>query len=112
MPAGSRPAIASAPVDVHGGAFLSLINHAAAWRAEEHYANPGPIQFSGSTADSRTESLNLERRQYMRRITQLREKLDLIRELCRPGVSDALLDAAVGGVSSLADILDGIKQRE
>jgi diphosphate-dependent phosphofructokinase len=109
---GVRPAIDSAPVDVHGGAFQALVRSSAAWREGEHYANPGPIQFGGSTADSRTETLSLEQRAYMKRITLLRQRLDAIRDLIRPGVSDALLDAATSGATSLAEILAVIKQRE
>ncbi len=109
---GARPVIPSSPADVHGGAFLALNKHLAAWRAGEHYANPGPIQFAGSQADSRTALLSLDSRQYMRRITELRTKLDAIRDICRPGVSDALLDAAISGITSLADILAVVKQRE
>lgn len=109
---GIRPTIPSSPVDVHGGAFQHLSQHAGEWRRGEFYANPGPIQYTGSTADSRTACLSLERHQYMKRIELLRAKLDIIRDICRPGVSDSLLDAAVSGISSLADILGVIKQKE
>lgn len=109
---GLRPVIPSAPVDVLGGAFLSLSSNIATWKSEEHYANPGPIQFAGSTADSRTAFLQSEKKDYMRRIGQLRDLLSRVSEYCRPGVSDALLDAAIGGVQSLADILAVLKQRE
>ena len=109
---GIRPTIPSSPVDVHGGAFQHLLQQTSAWRKGEYYANPGPIQFAGSTADSRTACLALERHQYMKRIELLRTKLDMIRDICRPGVSDSLLDAAVSGISSLADILNVIKQKE
>jgi pyrophosphate--fructose-6-phosphate 1-phosphotransferase len=110
--AGSRPAIPSAPVDVHGGAFQALQAHSAPWRAGEEYANPGPIQFGGSTADSRTATLDAERREYMQRISSVRAALDAIRDICRPGVSDAVLDAAHSSLASLATILATLKQRE
>jgi hypothetical protein len=35
-----------------------------------------------------------------------------VRDLCRPGCSDALLDAALTGMTSLVRILEVLKQRE
>ncbi len=35
-----------------------------------------------------------------------------VRDVCRPGVSDNILDAALSGASSLATILEMMKMRE
>jgi hypothetical protein len=70
------------------------------------------VQFDGDTADARTLSLTCDSHDYMERIAALRKHLDAIREACAPGVSSALLDAALSGVSSLAHILAVMRERE
>ena len=110
--AGLRPVIPSAPVDVLGGAFISLQASLRAWAEGELYANPGPIQFSGASAGLRAATLELERAGHMQRIGAVRAQLDVIRSLAGPGCSEGLLSAAVSGVASLCDILQGIKLRE
>jgi len=99
---------------VLGGAFITLQANLGAWASGELYANPGPIQFApgSATADSRAESLTLERAGHMQQVGSLRAKLDVIRSICGPGCSEGLLSAALSGVNSLADILEGIKKRE
>ena len=110
--AGLRPVIPSAPVDVLGGAFLSLQTSLPAWSEGELYSNPGPLQFNGPTAELRTLSLDLERAGHMQRVGVLRTKLDNIRALCGPGCSDALLTAALSQATALEEVLKVLKTKE
>jgi len=91
---------------------LYACRSAPSWSHEELYANPGPIQFSGKTADTCSVTLSLDKHNYLERIMALRTKLDGVRELCKPGVSEAVLDSALTGVTSLLHILETIKRRE
>jgi len=109
---GARPVIESAPVDVHSSAFAELRRQAADWRVHDRYANPGPTQFEGVGADDTTITLRLARHDYMARIAQLRGALDTVRDICKPGVPEPILDAAVTGMTSLAHILSVMRERE
>jgi hypothetical protein len=106
---GPRPVISSSAVDIHGPAFAAVVREAACWRASEEYANRGPIQFSGVGADDITVTLGLTRGGYMQRIVRLRAALDSIREACRPGVHEKVLDAAETSVAGLVHILAGMQ---
>lgn len=104
-PSGSRPVIESAPVDVHGPAFAELKRRLPLWLHADSFANPGPIQFDGPTADEATLTLRLAPRRYMVRIRELRAALDAVRDACKPGVPESVLDVALTGAQSLAHIL-------
>ena len=107
-----RPVLGSAPVDLASGPFQALKDSAADWLAHERYANPGPIQFTGPAAADVTLTLSRSRNDYITRITALRADTAKVLALCRPGVRDAMLDAALTGVGSLVKILELLKERE
>lgn len=110
---GSHAVVPSEKVDVHAGPAKALRANKEAWAVEEHYENPGPIQFGGSVAaDTRTATLRTERHDYLERIGTLTASLSSIREACRPGVSDSMLDAALTGVKSLQQMLAIMQERE
>ncbi len=52
---------------------------------QDNYANIGPCQFAGQTASSTLRSTDLESDSYLGKLVELREALDQIREVCRPG---------------------------
>lgn len=109
---GARPVINSAPFDVRGPVAAALRSHAGAWATGDHYSNPGPVQFSGPSSEDVPITLTSSVHDCMSRIGQLRSQLDALASLCRPGVSDDLLDSAIVGVSSLARILGTMAARE
>ena len=82
------------------------------WLDRDVYSNPGPIQFHGPSADDVTFTLSSSQNDYMERIASLRAKLADVLDICRPGVSDGLLDAALTGMTSLTRILAVMKERE
>jgi len=84
----------------------------ASWKGADDYCNPGPIQFAGRTRLSITQTLATEQHDYMRRIEELKSHLAFVSDTCKPGVSDALLGAALTGMSSLREILGMIAERD
>ena len=107
---GERPVVESREVDIKRIPFGTLQARSAVWVKEDHYSNPGPIQFHGPVADVVTATLALERHDYMERIVRLRSAVDEVLEICRPGVSDSILDAAITGVGSLRNILTSLRE--
>jgi diphosphate-dependent phosphofructokinase len=99
-------------VDVHSGPFKLLKQLVSTWALAELYRNPGPIQYAGVGADDVTLSLRHDNSDYLVRIERLRAALDACRDVCRPGVSDSILDAALTGAESLAHILSVMRERE
>ena len=106
---GVRPVIDCAHLDMRGGAAALLRERGRAWLHADAYSNPGPVQFVGPAADDVTATLGAERHDHWERIAALRAQLDAVRDICRPGVQEGLLDAALTGVSSLAHILKVIR---
>ena len=101
-----------AQVPTHGSPFKLLKRFVAGWGLAELYRNPGPIQFEGPGANDVALSLAADTHDYVSRIDSLRAALEAIRSVCRPGVSDGILDAALTGATSLAHILSVMKERE
>ena len=48
---GARPALLPSPVNVRGDDYREFAGLRDFWASGEHYLSPGPIQFSGATAD-------------------------------------------------------------
>lgn len=99
------PAVPSSPLDTGCGAYLAYKAHAAEWATDDMYVNPGPIQFHGPTADSPPVTVVRDRGDYLDRLAALQDHLQKVAKLCRPGVSEHVLDAAVVGMESLTRIL-------
>ena len=84
------------------------------------YRNPGPIQFAGPCADTRTLTLELETgaagaagdHSYVARIAHLRHALAQVQERCRPGCSDAVLTAATCSMNTLIEVLGLVSAKE
>lgn len=102
----------TAHVDVGGAAFRKLSEVAGRWGVEEHYHNPGAIQFDGYCADDRTLTLAAESHDYLERIAALGAMLDAVKAACRPGVSVPVLEAAMTGMASLEHMIRIIRSRD
>ncbi|CAN1315775.1 Pyrophosphate--fructose 6-phosphate 1-phosphotransferase subunit alpha [Linum perenne] len=84
-----KPAIHPATVDLNGKA----------------YENPGPLQYDGPGADAKAVSLCVEDQDYMGRIKALREYLDKVRTIVKPGCSPEVLKAALSVMASVTEVL-------
>ena len=56
---GSELIVPSWEVPLDGEPYQRFKQESKAWSQVDHYTNPGPIQYAGVGADSRTESLQL-----------------------------------------------------
>lgn len=55
-----KPVIMKKLVDLQGPVFKEFVNGRALWRCEDHYLNPGPMQYFGPTANKISLTLALE----------------------------------------------------
>ncbi|KAK9748454.1 hypothetical protein RND81_02G058600 [Saponaria officinalis] len=100
-----KPTIHPAIVDLNGKAYELLRQNATRFLLEDIYRNPGPLQFDGPGADAKAVSLCVEDQDYMGRIKQLKEYLDNVRSIVKPGCSQDVLKAALSAMSSVTEIL-------
>jgi len=52
-----KPVIEKQLVDLHGPVFKEFEKHRSDWKLEDHYLNPGPIQYFGPTANTISHTL-------------------------------------------------------
>jgi len=101
------------PVDLSSAAFKLFKDTRVDWRAGDCYRNPGPLQFSGPTADSLGQLLVTDHAKTELQRIQVQELLEQVREQVLGGqASHGMLDAAVSGLSSLAEILSVVQRSE
>ncbi|KAL2895332.1 Pyrophosphate--fructose 6-phosphate 1-phosphotransferase subunit alpha [Bienertia sinuspersici] len=100
-----KPAIHPAIVDVKGKSYELLRQNATRFLMEDIYRNPGPLQFEGPGADAKAVTLCVEDQDYMGRVKLLREYLDKVRDIVKPGCSQDILKVALSAMSSVTDIL-------
>ncbi|CAH1430924.1 unnamed protein product [Lactuca virosa] len=100
-----RPVVHPAIVDLRGKVYEVLRQNATKFLMDDVYRNPGPLQYDGPGAESRTVSLCIEDLDYMGRIKELNVYLDKVRSIVKPGCSQDILKAALSAMSSVTDIL-------
>ncbi|KAL6509890.1 hypothetical protein OROGR_022378 [Orobanche gracilis] len=100
-----KPALHPATVDLKGKSYELLRQNATKFLMDDVYRNPGPLQFEGPGADAKPVTLCVEDQDYMGRIKKLREYLDKVRSIVKPGCSQDVLKAALSAMSSVTDIL-------
>lgn len=96
----------SAEVDLFSKAYLKLANDSKAWALEEHYSNPGPIQFFNDAKWDNNLTLKVNHEGYMISLQKVQDICCRILSVCRFGVHEDLLRTAVIGLSSVEDILN------
>lgn len=100
-----KPALHPATVDLTGKAYELLRKNATKFLMEDVYRNPGPLQFDGPGADAKAVILCVEDQDYMGRIKELKEYLDKVRTIVKPGCSQDVLKAALSAMASVTEIL-------
>ncbi|KAM7258541.1 hypothetical protein ACFE04_014282 [Oxalis oulophora] len=98
-------AIHPATVDLKGKSYDLLRQNASRFLLEDIYRNPGPLQFDGTCADSKTVTFCVEDQDYMGHIKQVQEYLDKIRTIVKPGCPQEVLKAALSVMASVTDVL-------
>jgi pyrophosphate--fructose-6-phosphate 1-phosphotransferase len=100
-----KPVLHPATVDLTGKAYELLRKNATKFLMEDVYRNPGPLQFDGPGADAKAVILCVEDQDYMGRIKELKEYLDKVRTIVKPGCSQDVLKAALSAMASVTEIL-------
>lgn len=59
-------------VDLQGKPYLAFDSAAEVWEMEDHFCNPGPIQFSGTAAHFHNRTLFEEQHGYLEMLGQVR----------------------------------------
>jgi hypothetical protein len=91
---------------------MAYRSQARAWQSDDEYDNPGPMQFRGPTCDTAPVTITLDRSDYMHRLTDLSARLASIHKLCRPGVSEDVLETALVTLKSLHKTLELLRRKE
>jgi len=100
-----RPSIFPHRIDLEGGAFRSWADQRADCAKRELYENPGPIQLSGSVAD--TPALTITSKfSYLRELDTLTQHLQKVGKRCRPGCDPKTVRVATQSLAMLNTILD------
>ncbi|UKJ90511.1 pyrophosphate--fructose 6-phosphate 1-phosphotransferase subunit alpha [Theileria orientalis] len=92
-PKSEVPIIPSKRVNLHGKAFRNLKSARKKWLIEDLFNNPGPIQFNAFVG---TQNITLitEHSQYYHMITSVERFTEIIKNLCKFGVSEEYLHHA------------------
>jgi diphosphate-dependent phosphofructokinase len=104
--------VPSANIDLSSASYKAFQSTRAACSLGDLYENPGPIQYSGPTADTRPTTLMLEPYDYLREIQELYAALQRITDACRPGCSSTILQIATKNLHALTDTVDLIQSTE
>jgi pyrophosphate--fructose-6-phosphate 1-phosphotransferase len=104
--------VPSSDVDLSSTSYRELCKIRQQCASADLYENPGPIQFSGPTADARPTTLRLESFDYLQEIGQLYEALARITQACRPGCSSTILQMVTRSLHALTDSVDLVHNAE
>jgi len=107
----NKPVIASSNVDLNGKAFLNLKSQRKKWIFEDHYCNPGPIQFYNFGKNFTNVTLQLNHENYNDYLQDIEEYCEKIKAACRFGAHEDILKAAVCGLQSTDKILEIMKNK-
>eukprot|EP01055_Gregarina_sp_Pseudo9_P000507 Gregarina_sp_Pseudo_9__506@NODE_1324_length_1689_cov_59_036364_g1223_i1_p1_GENE_NODE_1324_length_1689_cov_59_036364_g1223_i1NODE_1324_length_1689_cov_59_036364_g1223_i1_p1_ORF_typecomplete_len512_score130_81PFK/PF00365_20/4_6e52_NODE_1324_length_1689_cov_59_036364_g1223_i11131537 len=104
------PMVPCADVDLNGSAYKAFASGAESWEISDAFCNPGPIQYSGASADYYNRTLYEEQYDYISMLSELDQLLGLVGGVCSFGVNKDTLKTAVTSMSALASILSEDKR--
>ena len=97
--------ISSSNVNLNGRPFLELKALRREWVYQDHYCNPGPIQFYDFGKNFTNMTLILSHENYNSLLNQVEDYCEIIRSSCHFGANEEILKAAVYGLESITKIL-------
>jgi 6-phosphofructokinase 1 len=103
--------IPSNNVHLKSKSFLELVNQRSKWVFQDHYCNPGPIQFTHYGRDTINKTLTLEHANYSLLLNEIEEYCEKIKASCKFGSHEDILKIACSGLKSLKDILEITKKK-
>jgi 6-phosphofructokinase 1 len=104
--------IHSSDVDLNGKPFNFLKQKRKQWVYEDHYCNPGPIQFFDFGRDFTNETLKLKYENYNNLLKDVEIYCERIKTACRFGAEESLLKAAAYGLESINKILGILESKK
>eukprot|EP01054_Gregarina_sp_Poly1_P002829 Gregarina_sp_Poly_1__2828@NODE_178_length_11948_cov_356_078613_g158_i0_p1_GENE_NODE_178_length_11948_cov_356_078613_g158_i0NODE_178_length_11948_cov_356_078613_g158_i0_p1_ORF_typecomplete_len1194_score178_30PFK/PF00365_20/8_4e80PFK/PF00365_20/3_8e56_NODE_178_length_11948_cov_356_078613_g158_i024055986 len=99
------PMVPCADVDLGGSAYRAFASGAELWEVSDSFCNPGPIQYSGISAEYYNRTLYEEQFDYISMLSELEQLLQLVGGVCSFGVNKDTLKTAVTSMNALATIL-------
>jgi 6-phosphofructokinase len=102
----NKAIVPSSDVNLYSKAYIKATSESKNWALEEHYSNPGPIQFFNSAKDFKNLTLGINHQGYMKSLQEIQEVCARILNVCRFGVHEDLLKTAVIGLTSVEEILN------
>lgn len=99
------PMVPCAEVDLQGKPYTAFRNVQEQWETEDHFCNPGPIQFSGPAAHHQNRTLFEEQHAYLEMLGQLDTLTTYIQDVCTFGVDENALSTTVLSLEGLTKIL-------
>lgn len=97
--------VASSNVNLNGKPFLELKARRKEWVYQDHYCNPGPIQFYDFGKYFTNMTLTLSHEGYNNLLNQIEMYCEKIKSACHFGANEEILRAAVYGLESINKIL-------
>lgn len=108
----SKLIVPKAHINLQSVSYRRFNEQKLAWGIQDQYKNPGPVQYDGPTANSISQSLQLESFDYLTDIQRLYDAINQITECCRPGCSSTVLRIATKNLNALSEIVHTIQETE
>ena len=100
-----RLGVPSASVSLHGEAFQFYKQRRDEWLMNDHYSNPGPIQFRGKTAFFPFKSLRVRGAAYSEDLRQIELLAEEIKHMCQFGSHQDAVKIAASSLRNLMNTL-------
>jgi len=101
--------VASYEVDLKKGPFLELVKQRDNWKLNDYYRNPGPVQFFGPQANILNMTLRLSHGYYPELIKKIEDLTERIKDKCRFGAPEQILNFAILNLGNLEVGLEMMK---
>eukprot|EP00300_Choanocystis_sp_HF-7_P012400 c17874_g1_i1.p1 GENE.c17874_g1_i1~~c17874_g1_i1.p1 ORF type:complete len:1266 (+),score=315.83 c17874_g1_i1:61-3798(+) len=108
----TRPRIAPAIVSFSSPDYLQYIALKKKWELQDCFQNPGPVQFSGATVNSRAVTISASRNDYLRDLDQLWALIEQVKVGCRPGCERDMMRVAMKGLDALAEMMQMARREQ
>ena len=97
--------ILSTNVQLKSPVFLDFKKKRKLWTYEDHYCNPGPIQYYGFSKNFTTITLILQHKLFNELQNNIEEYCNKIKSSCRLGSDESVLKAAAYQLKTITKIL-------
>lgn len=103
--------VPSTNVQLKSNVFLEFKAQRKKWIYEDHYCNPGPIQYFGFDKNFTTTTLVLQHRLYSELQNKIEEYCNMIKSSCRLGTDASILRAAAFQLKTITKIVRILEEK-